>query len=209
MDWIDITVTLKNGLASWPGDPELNIKRAFDMDKGDAANLTRMDMSAHTGTHMDAPLHFIKNGQGIDTLPLRAVIGEARVIEIEDTESIKPSELDRHSITKGERILFKTANSKNDWTNAPFQERFVHISTEAGHHLVDCGIQTVGIDYLSVAGYNKNEAELHRILLDAGIWIIEGLDLSNVKAGRYELICLPMKIENGDGAPARALIRPR
>ncbi len=208
MDWIDISVTLRNGLVSWPGDPEPRIERVHNMDNGDPANLTHLNMSAHTGTHMDAPLHFIKNGQGIDQLPLNAVIGEARVIEIEDTVSIRPSELHRHSIARGERILFKTANSKHDWTNAPFLENFVYISTEAGRYLVDCGVQTVGIDYLSVAGYKRNETELHRILLDAGIWVIEGLYLSKVRAGHYELICLPLKIAHGDGAPARAFIRP-
>jgi arylformamidase len=208
MEWIDITVTLRSGLVNWPGDPAVKIARVFDIDKGDAANVSKLDMGAHTGTHIDAPLHFLRDGTSLEKMPLDAVIGPARVIEISDPESIKPEALMPHAIENGERILFKTKNSQRDWMSQPFIEDFVFISTAAGRFLVECGIQTVGIDYLSVAGYNKNEAELHHLLLGAGIWIIEGLNLSQVQAGRYELICLPLKIANSDGAPARALLRP-
>jgi arylformamidase len=208
MDWIDITITLRSGLVTWPGDPEIKIARVLDLEKGDAANVSKLDMGAHTGTHMDAPLHFLRNGKSLEELPLSAAMGPARVIEINDPEAIKPEEIMPHALEKNERILFKTKNSQRDWTQAPFMEDFVHISTAAGRFLVECGIQTVGVDYLSVAGYKKNEAELHRLLLGAGIWIIEGLNLSQVQAGRYELICLPIKIANSDGAPARALLRP-
>jgi arylformamidase len=207
MEWIDISVPLRSGLVTWPGDPEVHIARVFDLEKGDAANVSKLDMGAHTGTHIDAPLHFLRSGKSLDDMPLNAVIGPARVIEINDPESIKPEALMPHAIAKNERILFKTKNSQRHWMNQPFIEDFVYISTAAGRFLVDCGVQTVGIDYLSVAGYNKNEAELHRLLLGAGVWIIEGLNLSQVQAGRYELICLPIRITNSDGAPARALLQ--
>jgi arylformamidase len=165
-------------------------------------------MSAHTGTHIDSPFHFIKSGVGIHELPLSAVIGEARVIEILDPESIKPEELRVHRIRKGERILFRTQNSERCWKTDEFVEDFVYISTESLKYLVDRGIRTVGVDYLSVGGYNKNIIQVHHVLLKAGIWIIEGLNLSRIKQGTYELICLPIKIEKGDGAPARAVLRP-
>ncbi|MGQ3683418.1 MAG: cyclase family protein [Candidatus Loosdrechtia sp.] len=208
MDWIDVSVTIHSGMVSWPGDPDVCVRRVSDMETGDMVNLTRLDMSVHSGTHVDAPLHFLRKGKGITDMPLGAMIGEARVIEITDPESIKTDLLLPYAIEKDDRILFKTKNSQRDWTQEPFIEDFVYITTEAGRYLVECGIQTVGIDYLSVAGYKKNEVELHRLLLGADIWIIEGLNLSHVKAGRYELICLPIRIADSDGAPARVLLRP-
>jgi arylformamidase len=207
-NWIDISVPLRSGMVTWPGDPEVRIERILDIEKGDEVNLSRLDMGAHTGTHMDAPLHFIRNGKSLDEMPLTATVGPARVIEIKDEESIKPDELISHQIERGERILFKTKNSTRDWINKAFVEDFVYISTEAGQFLVERGVQTVGIDYLSVGGYEKNGAEIHHTLLGAGIWIIEGLNLAKVQPGRYELICLPIKIVNSDGAPARAILRP-
>jgi arylformamidase len=206
-NWIDVSVPLRSGMVTWPGDPEVRIERMLDMEKGNEVNLSRLDMGAHTGTHMDAPLHFIKSGKSLDEMPLTATVGPARVIEILDAESIKPDELVPHQIERGERILFKTKNSTRDWINQPFIEDFVYISTAAGQFLVARGVQTVGIDYLSVGGYEKNGAEIHHTLLGSGIWIIEGLNLSHVQPGRYELICLPIKIVNSDGAPCRAILR--
>jgi arylformamidase len=156
---------------------------------------------------MDAPLHFIRDGAGLDTMPFSATIGPARVIQIADTESIKPGELEPHCITEGERILFKTSNSPTAWLHDSFFEDFVYISREAAAFLVKCGVQTVGVDYLSVGGFKKDGVETHQILLEAGIWLIEGLDLSQVNPGMYDLICLPIRILGSDGAPARAIIR--
>lgn len=195
-------------MVHWPGDPEVKIDRMLKIESGDDCNVSTIFMSSHTGTHIDSPYHFVKSGVGIHDLPLSAVIGKARVIEIADTESIKPEELHVHRISKGERILFKTLNSERCWKGDKFVEDFVYISTESLQYLVDRKVRTIGIDYLSVGGYNKNINQVHQVLLKAGIWIVEGLDLSRVKKGYYELICLPMKIEKGDGAPARAVIRP-
>jgi arylformamidase len=206
--WIDVSVPLRSGMVHWPGDPEVKIDRMLTIESGDDCNVSTIFMSSHTGTHIDSPYHFIKSGIAIHDLPLSAVIGKARVIEIADTESIKPEELRLHRVSKGERILFKTLNSKRCWKSDKFVEDFVYISTESLQYLVDRKVRTIGVDYLSVGGYNKNISQVHRALLKAGIWIIEGLDLSRVKKGDYELICLPMKIEKGDGAPARAVIRP-
>ena len=207
-NWIDISIPLYDAMVHWPGDPPVNIKRVKHIEHGDTANLSLISMSAHSGTHMDAPLHFIEQGKSIDKMPLNAMVGRARVIEINDTEQIKPAELRQHNIHRGERILFKTRNSTIEWKTKTFLEDFVFISDEAARYLVDCAIMVVGIDYLSVGSYKNGGSYVHKTLLGGGIWIIEGLDLSQVSPGEYELICLPLKLEQGDGAPARAIMRP-
>lgn len=206
--WIDVSVPLRTGMVHWPDNPPVSIERMLDIDRGDVANVSRLSMGAHTGTHMDAPLHFFQSGTGIDKMPLSAAIGLARVIEIRDPESIKPEELRPHHIQRGERILFKTRNSARCWQTNDFVEDFVYISQEAALYLAAQQVQIVGVDYLSVGGFFKDGVETHDALLEAGIWIIEGLNLANVEPGIYELICLPLKIEDGDGAPARAILRP-
>jgi arylformamidase len=157
---------------------------------------------------MDAPLHFIRQGIGIDKLPLNTTVGRARVIEIQDTESIKIEELLQHQIIRGERILFKTRNSSRAWQADNFIEDFVYISKDAARFLVERKVKVVGIDYLSVGGFKYDSVETHQTLLEGGVWIIEGLNLSFVSPGKYDLICLPLKVEQGDGAPARAILRP-
>ncbi len=207
-DWIDVSVSLHSGMVHWPDNPPVSIERALDMSRGDAANVSKLSMGVHTGTHMDAPVHFFPNGKGIDTMPLTAAIGRARVIEISDSESIKPDELRPHQIQADERILFKTRNSSRCWQTDDFVKDFVYISAEAAQYLAEQKVQTVGVDYLSVGGFFKDGAETHHALLGAGIWIIEGLNLTNVQPGLVELICLPIKIVGSDGTPARAILRP-
>jgi len=207
-EWIDISVPLRNGMVHWPGDSPFKLERIQDMEHGDSSNLSRIDMGAHSGTHIDATLHFIGDGASIDRMPLSMAIGPARVIEINDPESIKPEELKQHRIRRGERLLFKTRNSPRVWKNDSFVEDFVFVSMEGARFLARRGVALVGVDYLSVGGYKCNGSEVHRILLQAGVWIIEGLDLSQAAPGKYELICLPLRIDQGEGAPARAVIRP-
>jgi arylformamidase len=206
--WIDISVTIHSGMPFWPDNPPINIQRQLDINKGDNCNVSEISMGVHTGTHMDAPLHFFPQGADITTVPFDAVIGPARVIEIHDTESIKPAELEPHHIRQGERILFKTINSTRYWQSDTFVKDFVYISQEAARYLAAQQIQTVGVDYLSVGGFYKDGTETHQALLGAHIWIIEGLNLSAVSAGSYELLCLPLKIAGSEGAPSRALLRP-
>ncbi len=206
--WIDVSVPLKSGMVHWPSDPSVAIKRTKDMKHGDRCNVSHVSMGSHTGTHMDAPLHFLRDGKSLDQLPFKATIGEARVIEIKDQESIQPGELRKYKIRRGERILFKTRNSLRSWNLEEFDKDFVYISKEAASYLAKMRIQTVGIDYLSVGGFYKDGLETHQALLGAGIWVIEGLNLAKVKAGRYHLICLPLKILNADGAPARVVLAP-
>jgi len=206
--WMDISVPLSDGMLHWPEDPPIEIKRVIDMKNGDEYNLTHVSMAVHTGTHMDAPCHFRRSGISIDKMPLTASVGEARVIEITDNEFINVEEIRPHRIRKGERILFKTKNSKRKWINKPFNRKFVHLSIEAAKYLSERKVQTIGIDYLSIGGYEGNVVEVHDIILKAGIWVIEGLDLSKIEPGDYNLICLPIKIAGSDGAPARALVSP-
>jgi arylformamidase len=205
--WIDISVRLRSGMVHWPDNPPVRIERILDMEHGDVANVSKISMGSHTGTHMDAPLHFVREGEGLDEMPLTAAMGRTRVIEIHDPESVKPEDLDPHEIRRGERILLKTQNSARDWPSTAFIEDFVYVSQEAARYLAAREIQTIGIDYLSVGGFHRDGVETHEALLNAGIWVIEGLDLSQVESGEYELVCLPIKVERSDGAPARAILR--
>lgn len=207
-DWIDVSVPIYTGMAHWPDNPPIVVERTLDMERGDTANVTKLSLGAHTGTHMDAPLHFLHDGAGIDTLPFAATLGPARMIEIHDPVAIKPDELAAYAIQAGERILFKTANSVRVWQTDEFVEDFVYLTADAAAFLAARGVRTVGVDYLSVGGFHADGAATHRTLLQAGIWIIEGLNLSPVRAGTYELICLPLRLLNADGAPARAIMRP-
>jgi arylformamidase len=205
--WVDVSVALHSDMVHWPDNPPVRIERMLDIEHGDAANVSKISMGSHTGTHMDAPLHFVRDGRGLDEMPLDAAMGRARMIEVLDPESIKPSDLRRLEIRGGERILFKTRNSARSWPSRAFLEDFVYVSQEAARYLAAREVLTVGIDYLSVGGFRKDGVETHRALLEAGIWVIEGLDLSEVEPGEYELICLPIKVERSDGAPARAILR--
>ena len=208
-NWIDVSVPLHTGMVHWPTDPSVRIERFSDMDKGAVCNVSKVEMCAHVGTHMDGLNHFIKDGAPLDTVPFDAVIGPCRIIEMKDTDSVKTEELKKHNLRKGERILLKTRNSKRQWWDEGFDTRFIHISKDAAQHMVERDIRTIGIDYLSVGGYERDGVECHQVLLGAGVWIIEGLNLTKVKPGKYDLICLPVKIRNSDGAPARAILRSR
>jgi arylformamidase len=208
-EWIDVTIAMKSGMVHWPGDPEIRIERVLDMERGDSCNVSHMELGSHTGTHMDPPFHFMRGGKTLDEMPLDATVGPARVIEIHDPVSVKVSELVDKGIQAGERILFKTRNSSRCWTTDDFLEDFVFISEGGAQFLAERGVRTVGVDYLSVGGFKEDGEETHHTLLEAGVWIVEGLNLAAVEPGDYELICLPMKILKSDGAPARAILRRR
>jgi arylformamidase len=205
--WIDVSVPLKSGMAHWPGDIEVAVTRVSSIAEGEICNLSRLHMSAHTGTHMDAPLHFVDGAMSIDQLPFDATIGPARVIEINSPVSISRDDLVPFAPEAGERLILKTKNSLRCWEIHEFVEDFVYISADAANYLAERKIRTIGVDYLSVGGFHRDTVETHVALLDAGIWIIEGLDLRNVPPGCYELICLPMKLLGCDGAPSRAILK--
>jgi arylformamidase len=205
-DWIDITMPIRNNMVHWPGDADIKVNRINFIEAGDDYNLTNISFSAHTSTHMDAPLHFIDKGKDISTLPFNAVIGKAKVIEIKDNRSIKLEELKSHNIERNDRLLFKTCNSSINWSMKEFINDYVYLTTEAAKYLAEKKIRTIGIDYLSIAGLNNIE-EVHKILLSSEIWIIDGLYLNNVAEGLYDLICLPINLIGSDGAPARAVLK--
>ena len=206
-EWIDVSVPVRTGMVHWPGDPAFRRSLALDMAAGDVCTVSEISLGVHTGTHMDAPAHFIREGADMDTLPLGAVVGDARVIEISDERAIRVEELERAEVHAGERLLFKTRNSERCWQTDAFIEDFVYVSHEAAAYLAARRVQTVGVDYLSVGGFHHDMVETHRALLGAGIWIIEGLNLAAIMPGRYELVCLPLKLAGAEGAPARAILR--
>ncbi|MBM3876477.1 MAG: cyclase family protein [Verrucomicrobia bacterium] len=218
--WLDITVTLRDGMVHWPNDPECRV--SLHVKLGDPVpdqpgktipcNLTKLSLCAHTGTHMDAPRHFIRDGRTMESMPLDAVIGPCRVIALKHKSAITVEELKPHKLKRGERVLFRTRNSTRSWRLAKtstFDEQFIYIPADTASYLVERGVMTVGVDYLSVGGWQKDGVECHQIMLGAEIWIIEGLDLSKIKPGHYDLVCLPLKILGADGAPARAVLRAR
>jgi arylformamidase len=207
--WIDISVPLYTGMVHWPDNPSVRIERLKDIEEGDMCNVSAMSMGVHTGTHVDAPIHFVRGGKGVHLAPFEALMGPARIIEIKDTHAVTVDELQGHDIQPGERLLFKTLNSTRCWRTNDFVEDFVYVSQAAARHLAERNVQTVGVDYLSVGGFTTDAAETHQALLSAGIWIIEGLVLSEVESGTYELVCLPLKIMDSDGAPARAVLTTR
>lgn len=208
----DITVPISNeATPAYPGDPGIEVKSWAALSEGDAANVTHLSFGAHTATHMDAPAHFIEGAKKIDSLPLDAMIGTARVIEIsKSVRAIDAEELARHNLEGTTRLLFKTRNS-SFWSEAGrnFREDFTYIEPDAARMIARSGVRLVGMDYLSVEKFKSERFETHIELLSQNIVIIEGLDLSCVPAGDYELICLPLKIASGtgDGAPARAVLR--
>ena len=204
----DITVPVSPDMPVWPGDPPVALEQVSAMDKGEHANVSRLCCSAHTGTHVDAPHHFLNDGRTVESLPLDVLTGAARVVSIPDeVEVITAGILEGASIPSGtSRLLLKTRNS-HIWERGEqhFQPDFVGVSADGAEWLARRGVKLVGVDYLSVAPY-KQSVPTHRALLEPGIVVLEGLDLSAVPPGEYELYCLPLKLVGCDGAPARAIL---
>jgi arylformamidase len=207
----DVSVPLSARTPTYPGDPGIEIKQWLALANGDPANVSLIHFGAHSGTHVDAPAHFIEGAPKVESLPLDILIGEARVVEVPHPVSVIDGDFIATNCPPGtKRILFKTHNSSfwND-DEAGFRSDYTHINATAARKLVSFGVRLVGIDYLSVEEFKSPEFETHHVLLANGIVIVEGLDLREVSAATYELICLPLKIRggSGDGAPARAILR--
>jgi len=206
----DITVPLTNEMSTYPGDPGIQITNWYSLANGDGANVTRLNFGAHTGTHVDAPAHFIPAATPSEQLSLEVLIGEAELIEVPDDVMSINREFVQEHVTGAQRVLFKTRNSRF-WQNHPneFRTDFTYLELNAAEYLAERGVLLVGIDYLSIEQFGQKDHPTHLALLNHGIVIVEGLNLSSVSAGRYELICLPLRIRsgNGDGAPARAILR--
>lgn len=207
MTLFDISLTISEDFPTWPGDPPIELKMISQIEKGDLANVTHLSAPVHMGTHVDAPDHFLGNGKTVEDIPLDYLVGPVLVLEMSSPEVITAGDLDAFVIPEGtRRILFKTSNSEY-WKEEghTFQENFVALGPDAAARLVDLGLIVVGVDYLSVAPFSE-PVPTHKILLEAGVLIIEGLDLSRISAGDYKLFCLPLKIAGSDGAPARVLL---
>ncbi|MBS1791628.1 MAG: cyclase family protein [Acidobacteria bacterium] len=203
----DITVPISAELPVYPGDPNIELERVMSLENGDIANVTRLCCSTHIGTHVDPPSHFIDGARSLDELPLETLIGAVRVVDVGDVPAIDAAVLNRSNLDGVTRVLFKTRNS-SFWPEAKtFHEDFVYIAPDAAERLVELGVQLVGIDYLSVEKFNFNEPATHLTLLGANVVIVEGLALRDVPPGDYELFCLPLKIKDGDGSPARVVLR--
>ncbi len=207
----DVSVPITGQMPVFPGDPAVRIEASSSLKEGDTANVSKICCGAHTGTHVDAPAHFIKDGRRISDLDLNALIGEARVVEIpDDIQEIGAHHVTAEALQGETRVLFKTRNSAF-WKTSPhtFREDFTYISGQAARALVEGNVRLVGIDYLSVEKFGSTDFPAHITLLARDIVIVEGLDLSEVKAGVYEFICLPLRLADGlgDGVLARAVLR--
>ena len=208
MKFFDVSVPVHPKLPVWPGDPRIVLERYRTLSRGDTSNDSRLVCSVHCGTHVDAPAHFIENGATIEKLSLEILVGSVVVIEIPVNDVITPDLLETQGLSSQiERLLIKTKNS-DLWADPGhrFNPHFAALSAESASWLVDKGLKLVGIDYLSIQPFKDTEPLTHRILLEAGIVIIEGLDLRDVHPGAYQLICLPIKLAGSDGAPARAIL---
>ncbi len=211
---IDISMPIDNGMPVYPGDSKVDIAENLSIKKGDTCNMTTLKMGSHCGTHIDAPLHFIDDAEGVDKIPLERFAGYADVVEIDDAH-ITAKHLEACGIgtadcggDNGDNcniVLFKTPNSKLAGKTT-FSKRYSYLTQDGAEYLIRCNKQLVGIDYLSIEDFDSCEYEVHQTLLSHKVIILEGIDLSGVDAGRYYLMCFPLKIKGGDGAPVRAAL---
>ena len=191
MEIIDVSVPVRPGMVTYPGDPEVRLERVSSIAEGEVANISRLDFGVHTGTHVDAPVHFVEGAAGAEALPLDALVGPCIVVD-----GLEPAAVPAGS----ERVLFKTPNGRL-WERDDFADDFVKLDGEGAQALVAGGVRLVGIDYLSIG-----DEEAHQVLLEAGVVAVEGLDLRGVEPGPYQLVCAPLKLVGSDGAPARVLL---
>jgi arylformamidase len=191
MQIIDVSVPVHPRMVTYPGDPEVRFERVSSIAGGAAANVSRLDFGVHSGTHVDAPVHFVDGAAGADALPLDVLVGPCVVVDGLDVAAVPGG---------AERVLFKTANGRL-WDLDEFSEDYVKLDGAAARALVERGVRLVGIDYLSIG-----DEEVHHVLLEAGVVCVEGLDLRAVEPGGYRLVCAPLKLVGSDGAPARVLL---
>ena len=202
----DVSVPLAAGLPAYPGNPEFELQAVKRIAEGASSNVSRLVLGTHTGTHVDAPRHFFDEGTGVDAMPLDLLVGRARVLEFNRGDGITMQDLEASGIDGEERVLLKTTNSAR-WNERQFYQDYAHLAESGARYLVDRGVRLVGIDYLSIEQFKKPGAPAHRALLSAGVIIIEGLNLSSVAAGTYEMYCLPLPVTGADGAPARVVLK--
>ncbi len=203
----DISVGVSPEIPVWPGDPPVKLERIKSINEGEQANISRLQAGVHVGTHIDAPLHFVEGGRSVDAIPLKSLMGRAYVVDLRKADVLDAETLNSARIPpRTRRLLFKTRNSEY-WARGErrFQRDYVAVDVSGAEWLVKKGVRLVGVDYLSVAPFGDGVAT-HRILLEAEVVVVEGLNLARVSKGRYTLYCLPIKLMGSDGAPARAIL---
>ncbi|HMG00245.1 MAG TPA: cyclase family protein [Gemmatimonadaceae bacterium] len=202
----DISVPIRSGGLVYPGNPEIEIALQQAVAKGAGANVSSIRFGSHTGTHADAARHFFDDGQTVDKIPLERLIGPALLLSFaDDVRSVGAAELRAHDIRGQTRILLRTRNSAFLSQNE-FVKDYTYLAPDGAQYLVDQGVELVGIDYLSIEQFHSGHHLTHRTLLERSVVIVEGLDLSVPPPGKYQFICLPLRIEGCDGAPARAVL---
>jgi len=206
MKLIDVSVPLDAALPTYPNNTPFSLEPVKRVARGESSNVSTLHMSAHCGTHVDAPRHFFDDRPGTEALPLEMLIGRTRVVEVSSRSSISAGDLSAIDLGEDIRLLIKTRNSRL-WGSPEFHTEYVGVSESGARHLVDRGIKVVGVDYLSVEQFHAPGAPAHHVLLGAGTIVIEGLNLAGVEPGIYEMICLPLRIVGADGAPARVVLR--
>jgi arylformamidase len=201
----DISMPIRDGMITWPGEGPVKVERTRSMAHGDRLNLTRIEMGVHTGTHIDAPFHFVDGAAGVDTIPPPLLVGPALVVAIMGVRQIGVEALEGADIPMGvSRVLLKTDNVELA-RKGQFDDSYSYITLEGARYLINRGVKVLGVDYLSVAEYGKGE-EVHRALLTEGAVIIEGLDMRGVPPGIYKMVAMPLRIVGCDGAPARVVL---
>ena len=206
MKLIDVTVPIDSNLATYPGNTPFSLEGIKRLARGDSSNVSTLHLSAHAGTHVDAPRHFFDEGGGVESLPLEMLCGRTRVVELTTRKAVTAEDLAGFDLREDVRLLLKTANSRL-WGTPDFHQDFIGVSEGAARFLVDRGVKVVGVDYLSVEPYKTPGAPAHHVLLGAGTIVIEGLNLRDVEPGAYEMYCLPLALVGADGAPARVILR--
>jgi len=209
MDWQDISVPIRDGMVTFEGDPRVHLGRAMSIADGSVCNVSRLDYGIHSGTHVDAPIHFIDGAPGIESMAIDAFVGPAVVADARAIDGpFDRQAVDRLGIPSGtERVLVRSRNSEL-WNEPVFSKSFAGFTEDGANALIELGVRLVGIDYLSIAPFG-DPVPTHVALLGAGVAILEGLDLRTIEPGEYDLICLPVLIPGSDGAPARAVVRRR
>lgn len=205
--YYDISLPVRDGMVTFPDDPDVRVRPHSRIADGEDANVTALELGSHTGTHVDAPSHFFDGARTVDRLDLDRLNGSARVVRIPDeVMAIGESELRAAGIEGETRLLLRTRNGEL-LDRDGFVEEFVHLTPDGARYLVAAGVELVGIDYLSVEAFDAEEPEAHRVLLEQEVVIVEGVDLRDVPDGRYDLLCLPLRLAGLDGAPVRAVLR--
>ncbi|MCP9237307.1 cyclase family protein [Lewinella sp. JB7] len=211
--WIDATYPIFEGMTGWPGQPPTSYDTLSCMHCGDQARVTMIHLTAHTGTHMDAPSHFLAEGVDISQAPISVGLGPVRIAALDCTAEVTPDDLRAYEsrtrpLEAGERLILRTPNSDRGlWLQQEFDRDYHAIGPAAAAYIAERKLQLIGVDYLSVGPFYKGNPQTHRTLMGAGVWIIEGIDLRRIEEGDYEMICLPLKLAGSDGSPIRILLK--